>query len=43
MGGTHFVKLGLQLAHIPLHFLYGGSIGTDKKKKPLNIRQVFTR
>lgn len=32
MGGTHFVKLGLQLAHIPLHFLYGGSIGTDKKK-----------
>lgn len=31
MGGTHFVKLGFQLAHIPLHFLYGGSMGKEKK------------
>ena len=31
MGGTHFVQLGFQLAHIPLYFLYGGSVGTEKK------------
>lgn len=30
MGGTHFVELGFQLAHIPLHFLYGGSMGKGK-------------
>lgn len=31
MGGTHFVELGFQLTHIPLHFLYGGSVGKEKK------------
>lgn len=30
MGGTHFVELGFQLTHIPLHFLYGGSVETEK-------------
>lgn len=33
MGGTHFVELGFQLTHIPLHFLYGGSAETERKKK----------
>lgn len=32
MGGTHFVKLGFQFTHIPLHFLYGCSVGKEKKK-----------
>lgn len=31
MGGTHFVELGFQLTDIPLHFLYSGSAGTEKK------------
>lgn len=33
MGGTHLVELGFQLAHVPLHFLDGGSIGKDKEKR----------
>lgn len=32
MGGTHLVQLGFQLAHVPLHFLDGGSIEEDKEK-----------
>lgn len=31
MGGTHFVELGFQLTHIPLHFLYGCSVEIDNK------------
>lgn len=41
-GGTHFVKLGFQLAHIPLHFLYGGSVGTDKNKKKTRLKSSVT-
>lgn len=33
MGGTHFVKFGFQLRHVPLHFLYGGSVRKGKNKK----------
>lgn len=32
MGGTHFVQLWFQLAHIPLYFLYGGSVEAENKK-----------
>lgn len=42
MGGTHFVKLGFQLADIPLHFLYGGS-ARIKKHKGLKSSTALTQ
>lgn len=43
MGGTHFVEFGFQLTHIPLHFLYGGSVGKEKKhlKSIVTVTQYY--
>lgn len=40
MGGTDFVKLGFQLAHIPLHFLYGGSVRKEKKHLKSTVTMI---